>query len=76
MKFRISKCGKYSNFIMAMNVFFQALLLGCVSEIVCGKISGAMCHSLGRTENESESCHVVLSYVSQAWRAKNERMSY
>ena len=66
MKWRILKCGKHTNFIMAMNVVLLAPILGCMSEIVCGVMSKAMCHSLRRTENESESCHVVLSYASLA----------
>ena len=61
---------------MAMNVFLQAFILGCVSEIVYGEMSGAMCRLLERTENECESYHVVLSYESRAGKAKNEKVSY
>ena len=57
-----------------MNVFFLAFILKCVSEIVCVEMSRAMCRSLGRTENESKSCHVVLSNVSKAVRVKNEQV--
>ena len=74
MKCRTLKCGKYTNFIMAMNAFLLAPILGCVSEIVRGKMSRAICHSL-RTKNKSESCHVVLSYVSQVGKVKNEKVS-
>ena len=60
-----------TNFIMAINVFLLAPILGCVTEIVRGEMSGAVCRSLERTEKESESCHVVLSYVSLARRVKD-----
>ena len=53
-------CDKYTNFIMAMNALLQAPILGCVSEIICDEMSGAMRHTLGRIENESENCHVVM----------------
>ena len=44
---------------MAMKVFLLAPILDCVSEIVCGEMSEAVCRSVGRAENEGESCHVV-----------------
>ena len=75
MKSRISKCSKYTNVIMATNVILQAPILGCVSEIVCDEMLGTMYYSLGRPENESESCHVVLSFVLLVGKAKNERIS-
>ena len=53
---------------MTMNVFLLAPILGCMSKIVRREMSGAI---LGGTENESESCHVVLSSVLLAGRAEN-----
>ena len=78
MKFRILKCGKYTKFIIAMNVFLLASILVCVSGIICGEMFGSICHSQGRTENESESWHVVLSWENEEWecvklRGKRER---
>ena len=43
MKFRILKCGRYTNFIMAMNVFLLASILDCMSEVVHGEMSEAEC---------------------------------
>ena len=48
VKFRILKCGKYTNFVMAMNVFSPTFWL-CVRSV---ELSEAMGHSLGRTESE------------------------
>ena len=52
--------------------FLLASILDSMSEM-----SGTMCYSLGRTENESESesSHVFLSNVLVAKRAKNEKVS-
>ena len=59
---------------MTMNLFFW-LSLGCTSEVVCGEMSRTMGRSPRRTENESESYHVLLSFVLLAGRAKNERVT-
>ena len=60
LKFRILKCDTYTNYIMAMNVFLLAPILGCVSEVIRGELSEAV------RAHESENCQVVRSLVSLA----------
>ena len=62
VKFRILKCGKYTNFIRTMNVFLLAPILGCMFEIVYGEMSEAGW--------ESENCQVVWSLVLLAGQVK------
>ena len=68
VKFRILKCGKYTNFILAMNVVLLTLILGSVSEVVCGEMSETVrvCErelSSWESERERESAFKGIEYI-------------